>query len=69
MNELAVALLKRMREIDKDITKSLYNPEQENGSNDRPPEGDDYNLLWDAILDEIRAYCPNADAVIQEQLP
>ncbi len=58
--DLALSIMRRMREIDSDITKSGYNGGDD--SKDRPPEGDDYNLLWDAILDEVRAYCPAIDA-------
>lgn len=47
------ALLKRMAEIDSCITPSIYG--QHEPFADRPPTGDDYNLLWDAILDEITA--------------
>ena len=46
-------ILIRMAEIDSDISKSGYRPVSDN--EDRPPDGDDYNLLWDAILDEIKA--------------
>lgn len=53
---LAFMLRRRMIEIDSDISKSMYNGGDD--SNDRPPTGDDYNLLWDAILDEIRAVYP-----------
>lgn len=58
MNEdlAAVArnLVTRMVEIDERLTKSLYRnltPEEQ----DESPTGDDYNLLWDAILDEFHA--------------
>ena len=40
-------------EIDSDISKSEYGAVNDN--NDRPPDGDDYNLLWDAIIQEITA--------------
>ena len=49
--DLCRNILIRMREIDRDISPSVYNGG--NDTNDRPPNGDDYNLLWDAILDEI----------------
>ncbi len=54
INALAANMAMRMREIDGRISKSLYrklNP----GEQDECPTGDDYNLLWDAILDEFRA--------------
>lgn len=56
--DLANNLLIRMKEIDRPISGGL---------DDRPPDGDDYNLLWDAILDEIRAVCPDLDygAILQ----
>lgn len=38
----------RMREIDSDITCA-------DDSKSRPPTGDDYNRLWDALWDELRA--------------
>ena len=44
--DIANNLLIRMKEID---------------PQNRSPDGDDYNLLWDAILDEIRAVCPDLD--------
>lgn len=52
-SDLIRNILTRMEEIDGDISKSLYAdvPDTE----DRPPNGDDYNLLWDAIIDEITA--------------
>jgi hypothetical protein len=52
--ELCRNIWARMVEIDGDITKSLYNPTLPGDNPDRPPEGDDYNLLWDAQLDEMR---------------
>jgi hypothetical protein len=53
IEELARNVALRMRELDSDISKSLYN--RGDNSNDRPPEGGDYNDLWDAILDEFKA--------------
>lgn len=44
--ELCANLIARMVEID---------------PKDRAPEGNDYNLLWDAILDEMRAAIPTID--------
>lgn len=49
-DRLITNLLRRMGEIDSNITKSLYRPLTE-GEQDECPTGDDYNLLWD--LDEI----------------
>lgn len=46
-------IILRMAEIDGRISKSAYHGGD--GSQDRPPEGDDYNLLFDAVLDEIAA--------------
>ena len=46
-------IIMRMVQIDRDITASAYNGGDD--SKDRPPTGDDYNLLWDAILDEINS--------------
>ena len=43
------ALLLRMATIDSRISCSKYLGVSE----DRPPTGDDYNLLWDAILDSL----------------
>jgi hypothetical protein len=53
--EIAIAtnLAARMREIDSRLTKSLYTDAPEN--QDQSPTGDDYNLLWDAVLDEFKA--------------
>jgi hypothetical protein len=42
--DLIANLKTRMAEIDSAINHA-----------DRPPDGDDYNLLYDAVLDEIRA--------------
>lgn len=50
---LSMALLTRAAEIDSDITKSAYYGRSDN--DDRIPTGDDYNLLFDAIMDEITA--------------
>jgi hypothetical protein len=52
--DLANLLLIRMKEVD---------------PQNRSPDGDDYNLLWDAILDEVRAICPDLDygAVLQPE--
>jgi hypothetical protein len=58
MASLAENVSARMREIDADISCSLYGGDE---SRDRPPEGNDYNLLWDAILDEFRAACLTID--------
>jgi hypothetical protein len=51
VEQLALNLAARMREIDSAITCSAYNGGDDD--KDRPPGGDDYNLLWDAILDEF----------------
>lgn len=51
--EMLKNILVRMAVIDKEITASAYNGGDD--TKDRPPTGDDYNLLWDAILDEINA--------------
>jgi hypothetical protein len=66
VEQLAHNLLVRMREIDNDITAN----DGRDDSDDKPPTGDDYNLLWDAILDEIKAVCPNLDItkVLQEEV-
>jgi hypothetical protein len=37
-----------MAEVDRDITKSQYGAADDN--QDRPPDGDDYNALWDTIV-------------------
>lgn len=44
-------ILIRMAEVDGNISKSLYAdvPDTE----DRPPTGDDYDLLWDAVINEM----------------
>lgn len=47
-------ILVRMASIDSDITKSMYGGPRD-GSADRPLIGDDYNDLWDALLDAIHA--------------
>lgn len=45
-------ILVRMAEVDSYVSKSLYSSEH---TEDRPPEGEDYNLLFDAVIDEIKA--------------
>jgi len=47
-------IIKRMAEVDADIIKSHYGAAVE--SEDRPPDGYDYDLLWDHILDAINTY-------------
>ena len=47
-------LLTRMAEIDSGITRT-------DGGDDRPPNGDDYNELWDAIQDEINGAIQDAE--------
>lgn len=49
-------ILTRMAEVDSRSSAGLYNGGED--ENDRPPTGDDYNDLWDAILDEINAELP-----------
>lgn len=41
-------IIARMAEVDRDITKSQYGAADD--SQDRPPDGDDYNALWDTIV-------------------
>lgn len=59
---LARSLLVRVAEIDSQITKSAYYTGDDSaikrGDFDTPPTGDDYNLLFDAIMDEIIALLP-----------
>jgi hypothetical protein len=52
LSKLARNVAARMREIDSKINPSLY---RELGSRerDRSPRGDDYNYLWDTLLDEF----------------
>ncbi len=57
---LARNILRRMGEIDGHVAISAYRPLKD-GEQDLPPTGDDFNLLWDAILDEVRAACPGLD--------
>jgi hypothetical protein len=58
VEELVRNLLARMGEIERDhVSKSLYR-DLAPGEQDEPPDGDAYNLLWDAILDEIHAAWP-----------
>lgn len=51
---LCLNLAIHMREIDERISPSLYR-ELRPGEQDRPPSVDDFNLLWDTILDEAAA--------------
>jgi hypothetical protein len=60
LNELVRNIIVRMAEIDSDITTDGYDTPKKNRE-PRPPEGDDYNTLWDALIDEIRAACPDLD--------
>jgi hypothetical protein len=74
---LSLAILNRMAEIDCNLTTSAYLPAKVVACcgaarlerPDEPPTGDSYNLLWDAILDEIRAVLPDLDigAVLQAE--
>ena len=48
----------RMAEIDSNLSKSMYVGGGPDDGRDQPPTGDDYNLLWDAIIDECRAVSP-----------
>ena len=41
-------IIARMAEVDRDISKSQYGAAD--NSHDRPPDGDDYNALWDTIV-------------------
>lgn len=50
--EVLQRLVAHMAEIDGDITRSDYHPLLR-GDDDRPPDGDDYNLLWDAVMDAL----------------
>ncbi|MDE2096303.1 MAG: hypothetical protein KGL39_03590 [Patescibacteria group bacterium] len=54
IEELAENLLKRRIEIDAEISRSLYSPHIPE-ENDVPPTGYEYNDLFDAISDELRA--------------
>jgi len=47
-DRLARLLLARMKEIDP----------SKGGPDDQCPNGDTYNLLFDAVMDEIAAVCP-----------
>jgi hypothetical protein len=55
-----------MIEIDSDLSASMYPPDlvAHNHGHDRleredeQPTGDDYNFLWDAIIDELDAALP-----------
>jgi hypothetical protein len=49
--QLAASILIRMRQIDGDIDYV----------NDAIRTCHDYSLLWDAILDEIKHFCPEID--------
>jgi hypothetical protein len=42
------SIIDRMAEVDRDISKSQYDASDD--SHDRPPDGDDYNALWDTIV-------------------
>jgi len=48
-----VTITHRMEEIDSAITPSTYFCGR--ADDDTPPTGDDYNLLWDALIDELSA--------------
>lgn len=52
-------LMNDMQEVDETITASLYGGPSD-GSKDRPPDGDDYNLLWDAVIAFIEARIDDA---------
>jgi len=63
VDNLIQQLVIRMAEIDGNITSSQYNMARvyaasPNDIQDRTPDGDDYNLLWDAVLDECNALRP-----------
>lgn len=70
IEKLCRNLLTRMQEIDSNISSSMYpNSVHQRCHNrsgplkqDEPPTGDDFNLLWDAIVDEIKAACPDLEA-------
>jgi hypothetical protein len=54
IDQLKAILRECMESVDIDITPSLYT----NGVSDemdRPPTGDDYNRLWDAVKDALEA--------------
>ena len=50
--QFARNLCARMREI----AQQLFN-----GGDEQIPDADDFNLLWDACVDEILAACPKLD--------
>jgi hypothetical protein len=52
IEELARNVAARMRAIDSHITTSAYRPLKP-GEQDECPTGDDFNLLWDALLNEF----------------
>lgn len=59
--ELCRNIMRRMGEIEsREVTKSKYRPLAPN-EQDECPTGDTYNLLWDAVLDEVIAACPDID--------
>ena len=51
IKKLAHCMGARMREIDMNISTRELLP----GEQDECPTGEDFNLLWDAILDEFEA--------------
>jgi hypothetical protein len=53
------SIISRMAEIDRDISKSQYGAADDRG--DRPPDGDDYNALWDTIVAAFDALVQQAD--------
>lgn len=60
-NELAHRILSRMGEVDRNVSCSKYVDPGSGPVTDRPPNGGDYNALWDAILHEICCEFPYQD--------
>ena len=60
VEKLIQQIVIRLVEIDSNLSKSMYIGGPEDYGDDQPPTGDDYNLLWDAIIDECNAVCPGA---------
>jgi hypothetical protein len=54
-------ILAIMAEIDRNIIHSDYEFDRADGSNGRPPNGDDYNELWAAIQNEMVLSMTEAD--------
>ena len=48
-NELALRILKAMGRVDSNVSRSLYGKGE-----DRLPSRQDYDELWDAILNKMR---------------